>query len=226
MKVLILGDGLLGKEIKKQTNWDSISRSTHNIDFKDVVSCYRYLKDYDIILNCIAHTDTYDKNKEDHWDINFKAVSRLCDWCNDNDKKLVHISTDFVYANSSNIPSENDIPVHAENWYSYTKLLGDGYIELKAKDYLIIRCGHKPTPFPYTEAYTDIIGNFDYVNVIANKIINLIKSKKGGIYNVGTETKSIYELAQKTVPSVKPSNSKKNMPKDVRMDCKKLNNES
>ena len=225
MKVLILGNGLLGSEIKKQTGWDSISRSTHDIDFKDVTSCYRYFKDYDVILNCIAHTDTYDKNKNDHWDINFKAVSRLCDWCYDNNKKLVQISTDFVYANSSDIPNENDIPVHAENWYSYTKVLADGYIELKGKDWLIIRCGHKPTPFPYEKAYTNIIGNFDYVDVIASKIINLIKNQKKGIYNVGTERKSIYELAQQTTPSVEPGYSEGSMPTDIRMNCKKMDKE-
>ena len=32
--------------------------------------------------------------------------------------------------------SENDIPIHGNNWYSYTKLLADAYIELKSKNYL------------------------------------------------------------------------------------------
>jgi len=140
VKVLILGDGLLGSEIKKQTGWDSINRKTHTFDFSSITSVYKYLKDYDVILNCIANTDTYSKDKESHWNINYKAVSRLTDWCSENDKKFVHISTDFVYANSKGSPSEESVPVHADNWYSYTKLLADGYIELKGKDYLIIRC--------------------------------------------------------------------------------------
>ena len=222
MKILILGDGVLGKELKKQTGWDSVSRSTHQIDFNDVTSCYQYLKEYDVIVNCIAHTDTYDKNKETHWAVNYKAVSRLTDWCSENNKKFVHISTDYVYANSTSTPSEEDVPVHAENWYSYTKLLADGYIELKGNDYLIIRCGHKIRPFPFDTAYTDIEGNFDYVNVIAEGIINLINNNAIGLYNVGTEDKTMYELAKKTRSSVKPGPKQFYMPKDVRMNCNKF----
>ena len=52
MKVAVLGNGLLGKEISKQSNWDNINRSTHQFDFIDVTSCYQYLINYDIIIKC------------------------------------------------------------------------------------------------------------------------------------------------------------------------------
>jgi dTDP-4-dehydrorhamnose reductase len=221
MKVVILGNGLLGKELAKLTQWDSVSRKTHDFDFKDVTSCYRFIKDYDVIVNCIAHTDTYDKEKEKHWNINFKAVSRLTDWCRENNKKLVHISTDYVYANTNHVASEEEVPVHAENWYSYTKLLADGYIELKSEDYLIIRCGHKPAPFKFPKAYDDMLGNFDYVNIIAKGIIDLIKHNKSGIYNVGTEQKSMYDLALITNIDVEKDKAPGWMPKDIRMNCDK-----
>jgi dTDP-4-dehydrorhamnose reductase len=226
MKVVILGDGLLGKELKNQTGWDSISRKSHQIDFNNVTSCFRYLKEYDIIINCIAHTDTYDKNKDTHWAINYKAVSRLSDWCTENNKKLVQISTDYVYANSIGAANESTVPVHANNWYSLSKLLGDSYIELKGDDYLIIRCSHKPNPFPYNIAYGDIVGNFDYVNVIAAGIISLINHEATGLYNVGTENKTMYDLAKETRPDVKKENSNEWMPKDVRMDCSKFKNKN
>ena len=35
---LILGDGLLGSELVKQTKWDCISRIKDNIDFDDINS--------------------------------------------------------------------------------------------------------------------------------------------------------------------------------------------
>jgi len=226
MKIVILGDGLLGKELKKQTGWDSVSRSSHQIDFNDVTSCYQYLKEYDVIVNCIAYTDTYDKDKEIHWAINYKAVSRLTDWCSENGKKLVQISTDYVYANSSGSVNELGVPVHGEHWYGYTKLLADGYIELKGKDYLIIRCGHKPTPFQFETAYTDIVGNFDYVNVIAAGIVSLINKNAIGLYNVGTEQKTMYDLAKETRPNVKKGLKRGWMPSDVRMDCNKFKNKN
>ena len=222
MKVLILGDGLLGTEIKKQTGWDHISRKTHTFDFNQITSVYQFLKDYDVILNCIANTDTYSKDKEDHWNVNYKAVSRLTDWCNENEKKLVHISTDYVYANSSDLATEADVPVHANNWYSYTKLLADGYIELKSKNYLLIRCGHKEFPFKYTGAWSDVKGNFDYVQRIADGIIRLIALQREGIYNVGSsDPHTMHDLAKESFPEVNEILSNDSTPKDVSMNCMK-----
>ena len=222
--IVILGDGLLGKELHKQTKWPIVSRKTHkDMDFTDETSYLRFLNSYDIIVNCIAHTDTYSKEKEVHWNTNYKAVSRLCDYCNDNNKKLVHISTDYVYANCSTTPSETDVPVHQETWYSYTKLLGDSYIELKDKDYLIIRCSHKQKPFPYKVAYANVSGSFDYVDVIANQIKILIERECNGIYNIGTKSKSLFMLAQQTVDDVLAGISPINMPTALEMKLEKLN---
>ena len=38
MKVLVLGDGLLGSEIVRQTNWDCISRKKDGFDINDISS--------------------------------------------------------------------------------------------------------------------------------------------------------------------------------------------
>ena len=220
-KVLILGDGLLGSELVKQTGWDYLSRKKDGIDVKTFDLWMFKMMNYNIIINCIANTDTYSIDKESHWDVNYKFVDFLITFCNEFGIKLVHISTDYVYVNSVADASENDVPVHDKNWYSYTKLLADGLIELKCKDYLICRCGHKPTPFQYPEAWVDFVGNFDYVDVIAELIIELVKENESGIYNVGTELKNMYELANKTrkiVGIFKPEQ----VPDDVSMDIKKL----
>jgi dTDP-4-dehydrorhamnose reductase len=44
MKVLVLGYGLLGSEIVKQTNWDFISREKDNIDFTNLESYVKFWK--------------------------------------------------------------------------------------------------------------------------------------------------------------------------------------
>ena len=63
MKNLILGDGLLGSELVKQTGWNYISRKKDGIDFTDY-STYEYLlESYNEIINCIAYTDTYSGEK-------------------------------------------------------------------------------------------------------------------------------------------------------------------
>ena len=219
MKVLILGDGLLGSEIQKQTGWDYISRKSNNLDINNL---WDLPKGYDVIVNCIANTNTYSTDKKSHWDVNYKFVSELIHYCNKSQIKLVHISTDYVYAGSVSNASEEDVPVHCNNWYGYTKLLGDGLVQLQSNNYLLCRCTHKPTPFPYNEAWVDQIGNFDYVDKISSLIIELIESKINGLYNVGTEIKSMYELATKT-NLVKKTFTPEHVPKNQSMNLNKIN---
>lgn len=221
LKVLILGDGLLGSEIVKQSHWDCFSRKKNNFDINKIDETIP--KDIDVIVNCIANTDTYSENKNEHWDVNYKFVYNLINFCNLNKIKLVHISTDYVYTNSTENASENDVPVHCNNWYGYTKLLGDGLVQLLSENYLLIRCTHKPKPFPYEKAWVDQIGNFDYVDRISELIIDIIKKEKNGVYNVGTKTKSMFELASQT-KNVLPINSPNYVPKNTTMNIDKLTN--
>lgn len=231
-RVVILGDGLLGSELGSQTSWDTISRSVDTFDLTDVRSFSLLLETYDgmlqrakydVIVNCIANTDTYSKDRQAHWDVNYKGVAELTDFCNHWGIKLVHISSDYVYANSSGVPTEEDVPVHQETYYAYTKLLADAYIELKSRDYLVIRATHKEYPFKHEVAWIDQLGNFDYVDRIAEAIVKLINSNASGTYNVGTELKSVYDLARRTTEDVRASLSPPSTPANTQMNLDKFN---
>lgn len=205
-KILVLGDGLLGSEIIKQTNWEYLSHKKDGInmvkdfytEFIEHINCINP----DVIINCIGYTNTYDEERQRHWDVNYGFVADLVDFCDSREIKVVHISTDYVYVNSKGSNAENSIPVHQETWYSYTKLLSDAYVQLRMSDYLLFRCSFKPTPFPYDKAYENIKGNFDYVDVIAKQMIELINENQKGVWNIGTEYKSVYDLAKQTKPDI------------------------
>jgi dTDP-4-dehydrorhamnose reductase len=223
MKILVLGDGLLGSEIVKQTGCDFISRKAtgFNIDNLDIIDI-----NYDVIVNCIANTDTYSDDKEGHWNVNYKFVDKLIDFCNDASVKLVQISTDYLYANSNvNAVEDTDVPVHGNNWYSYTKLLADGLIQLKSKDYLLCRTSFKPTPFPYENAWIDQLNNADYVDIIANYIILLINKNSEGVFNVGGEFTTPYSLALITNPNVGKIKRPNDVPMNTTMNINKMKNE-
>jgi dTDP-4-dehydrorhamnose reductase len=220
-KVLVLGDGLLGGEIVKQTGWDCVSRKKTNFNVDDLESSIP--SGYNIILNCIANTNTYSEDKEGHWNLNYKFVNNLINYCNSHNIKLVHISTDYIYTGSIINATENDVPVHCNNWYGYTKLLGDGLVQLLSNNYIVYRCTHKPKPFPYDNAWVDQIGNFDYVDEISKLIIEGIYKNLQGVYNIGTEEKSIFELASKT-KLVNPVNSPSHIPKNTTMSLNKFKN--
>ncbi len=223
-KVLVLGDGLLGSEIIKQAGWQYIS---HRQDKFDVTQDFNHVAtliddiDPDIVVNCIAYTNTYSKERSVHWKVNYEFVVNLADFCDSRDIKLVHVSTDYIFANWREGPvKETTVPVNQNTWYAYTKLVSDAYVQLSS-NYLLIRCSFKPKPFPYDNAFTNIWGNFDYVDVIAAQIIELINEDRSGIWNIGTEYKSVYELAKQTKPDVGMSKSRK-LP-NIKLDLTKFN---
>jgi hypothetical protein len=224
MEILILGDGLLGSEVVRQTGWDSVSRRRNNIDFCDLNSYRKYLADYDTIFNCIGYTKTYSNEQDIHINTNFKAVISLVNYCNQTNKKIIQISTDYIYANSKENASENDPPANCANWYAYSKMLGDGYVHAIAQKYLLIRTSFRPDPFPYPEISLQW-GSFDYVSKVSSLIIELINKDACGIFNVGRPIPwNNYEMAMKTRKDVKLRMNKAfdSIPDNVTMDTTKM----
>lgn len=222
MNCVILGDGLMGSEFIKQTNWPSLTRKTgyNALEFEEWKN---KLLLYDQIINCMACTDTYSPDKNKHWELNVLFVDKLANFLNKHNKKLIHISTDYIYANSKTEASENDVPVHINTWYGYTKLIGDAIVQLRCTNYLVCRLSHKPTPFPYNKAWQNIKTNCDSVDNITSLVIKLIQKNITGVVNVGTEIKSIYDLALKTNKDVSPIDSPVGVPIDTSMNIEKLN---
>lgn len=226
MNPLILGDGILGKELKTQTGWDYISRRKDGFDalnpnFQHLITheygAVFYPK-YDTVINCIANTDSYSDDLQSHLDINYKFVIALADFCKEWKIKLVHISTEFVYANNKSLPKESDLPLPSNNWYAKTKLLADQYISLMSDKYLICRELHKPNDFNPPQAW-DVKTCGDKVKHMAPLIIKLINKNATGIFNVGTGPKSYSDLYPEGEVIKAPSH----VPLDTSMCLNKLN---
>ena len=221
MSKLILGDGLLGSELVKQTGWDYISRKKNQKNLyellEDIAEC-----EANIVINCIGNTDTYSDDKDSMMDVNYKFVVELTMLLNDLGKKLVHISTDYVYSNSVQYAKETNVPIHNDTWYGYSKILSDGWVENFANDYLLCRMTHKPKPFPYEKAWTNQIGNFDYVDNQAKRLVKLVNSDTKGIVNVGREAVSMYELAKQTKKDVVRNECDYPVPQIITMNINKL----
>lgn len=89
---------------------------------------------------------------------------------------------------------------------------------------MICRLSYKDKPFRYDSAWTDVKTNADYTDVISSLVIDLIKLNTKGLYNVGTEEKTIYELAIRTNENVTQTLSPPHIPKNVTMDISKMKN--
>ena len=218
MKTLILGDGLLGSELHELTKWDLASRKLSNLDIDNLSKLKDLVSGYNNIVNCIANTDSYSDDKDKHLNTNFRFAVNLSNICNNLNIKLIHISTEFVYANNIQPPTEEDLPLPDKSWYAYSKLLADEYISLTNNNFLICRLLHKPNPFPYDDVW-DVITSGDTVDKISSLIVQLIKEGATGIFNVGTGRKKLSNIApgKKVVP--KPNH----VPFDTSMNLSKLN---
>ena len=105
----------------------------------------------------------------------------------------MYISTEYVYN-----------PV---NWYAQTKKMAEALVVTGVNPYLIISTLFKPSPFPFEKAFIDQYTMGDYVDVIAPMIVDEIKRwdrKTNKLVDVGTGRKTIFELAKRTRPDVKP----------------------
>jgi dTDP-4-dehydrorhamnose reductase len=221
MNVLVLGDGLLGSELCRINDWDFVSRSKHGFDITDESTYVKMMPCTGFtIVNCVANTDTYSNDRDSIWEVNISGTRKLIDFCNKWGAKIVQISSDYIYTNSKEGATEEDVPVHNQSWYGYSKLVSDAIVQEYAKNSLVIRCTHKPNPFSFDEAWVDQVGNFDYVDKIADMCSRLILNNASGVYNVGTETKSMYDLAKKT-KDVSVSHKPNQAPGNVTMDVSK-----
>lgn len=72
---------------------------------------------------------------------------------------------------------------------------------------LIVRTTFRCWPWPYDKAPTDCYTSQDYVKVIAKEISILLENVHkvpDKIIHIGTERKSVYELAKRSNPDISP----------------------
>jgi len=170
MKILVTGGkGQLGCEINKLSsnyNYDWLFSDSDIFDLSDLMNINVFLDKYipDIIINCAAYTavDIAEVDFENANTINHKAVELIAKWSNNNNCKLIHISTDYVYDGSSLIPVKEDTKANPVNNYGKTKLFGDLACLKNNPSSIIIR-----TAWLYSS----------FGNNFVKQMINLMKSK-------------------------------------------------
>lgn len=197
MKIAVLGGtGLLGKELYKLDNNLICSGQDVNISKYKEVYDYLSLTQPDIIVNAAAITNSIEvtQNPIPAIEVNIIGAANVAKYCQQYNKRLVYISTDYVYPGLGN-HTEID-PLYPNNEYAWTKLGGECSTRV-VNNHLIIRTSFGSMKFPYKEAFENLWVSKDYVDIIAPKILKAIKSNITGVLNVGTEKKNMYIYASK-----------------------------
>jgi dTDP-4-dehydrorhamnose reductase len=120
--------------------------------------------------------------------------------------KIYHISTDYVYDGWCRNSKETDL-LRPFNAYGQSKAAGDTCLLSYCDPRIcIIRTSFKPIKWPYNYAFQDLYTNADTVDIIAGMIAELVTlAPPAGIYNLGTKRKTVFELAQRKNPDIKPN---------------------
>ena len=206
--LLIGGSGTLGKELKKLSNdslqFHSPSSSECNIlNQEQIEKCFREI-DFDLVIHCAALTNVTEIEKEplNAVEVNIIGTINILRECVKHNKKIIFISTDYVFDGEKGNYSIDD-PINPLSKYAKIKAAA----ELAVRTYdnsLVIRTSFYGHSFPYERAFTDQWTSKDYVDLIAPKIVDAVKSDKVGVVHIGSPRRSVYEIALERRDDVKP----------------------
>lgn len=148
MNILVTGaEGQLGRSFQKISQ----NHSEHNFLYTDLPetditnkkALNTLVKKHtiDVIINCAAYTavDKAETEKELAYHINAYGSKILSEVAKENNLKLVHISTDYVFDGTTTVPIKESYPTNPKGVYGQSKLEGELKIASAACDAVIIR---------------------------------------------------------------------------------------
>jgi dTDP-4-dehydrorhamnose reductase len=201
MKTIVLGGtGLLGTELKRLDSFLACFGSK-DCDITDIddLSVLFNIVDFDTIILAAAELTTAPLSAL--IETNIIGASNVARACLIEGKRLVYISSDYVYPGTSGNYKESN-PLSPVNNYAWSKLGGECAVRM-VPDHLIIRTSFGSSEFPYEYAYNNMWTSKDYVDVIAPMILDASKSDLTGIINIGTEKKTMLNYARRRNPNIK-----------------------
>ena len=222
MKILVTGaNGQLGSEVRKLSGnypYNFVFTNSNELNFLNlnIIKSSLNLIKPNIIINCAAYTSVDNAEKELFLSdtINHRAINLIAEWTFENNCKLIHISTDYVFVFSSKIPLTELATTKPINVYGKTKLLGEKACLKNNPNTIIIRTSWLYSSFGVNFVKTilalmkdkdslniinDQIGSPTYAADLANAIFVIINNDKWipGIYNYSNEGEiSWYQFAK------------------------------
>ena len=219
-QILITGaSGLVGSRIVELLTNYNFEESIVDITDKD--SIIGKIKDSNasIVLHLAAKTDVDGCEKDkgqaesgDAWKINVLGTKNIVDGCLGSRKKLIYISTDFIFDGEKKDPYMEEDLANPVNWYGRTKYEGEKLVLSSNLDFIIARIA-----YPYRSDFerldfvrkfiklisegksvsmvTDHVMTPTYIDDIAQALDILIRNKTTGVYHVvGSQFINPYEI--------------------------------
>ena len=202
----------LGSELKSLSNnlnqFEWVFTDLNELDLSDLSCLESNISNIspDVIVNCAAYTNVEKAESEIELAniVNFKAVEIISKWSSINKRKLIHISTDYVFDGSSKIPLKECALTSPINIYGSSKLKGEKVCLKNDLNSIIVRTSWVYSSFGNNFVKTmrslmrekdslnivnDQYGSPTYAKDLAQSIIQIINFKHWipGIYNYSNE---------------------------------------
>jgi dTDP-4-dehydrorhamnose reductase len=222
-RYLITGSkGQLGGRLKEMLP-GSLTPTRSDFDLADLAAMEHYFAghDFDTVIHCAARTSppVIDKDPTAAIADNIIATGNLALLCNKYQKRLIYISTDYVYSGVKGNYKETD-DLNPVNKYAISKLGGECAARL-VKEHLVLRLSFGPDEFPYDKAWIDQYTSREPLTAISKKIVACLDLDYTGIINVGGDRISVYQYAKNLKPEVQGVSIKEanfSLPEDTSLD--------
>ncbi len=217
-KILVTGaNGQLGQSIRsvysEYNNFEIVFTDVEELDICNLQQLIEFTKktNIDYLINCAAYTAV---DKAEHEQVmarklNADAVKNIGIAANENNFKVIHVSTDYVFDGKTYKPYPENALAVPESFYGQTKLLGEKYLMETQPESIIIRTAWLYSEFGNNFVKTmiklgvekdelgivaDQVGSPTYAVDLANAILTIISKVQNdtkafipGIYHYSNE---------------------------------------
>ena len=209
-KILITGGaGRFAQHIKKicegDENYKLLLPTKQDMDFRDLENCKRYFEEHKNDFDYVIHSGglsspmvRHKKYPTDSIQKNIIGTANVAVICEKYNKKMIYISTNYVYPGiEGNYTEESELKPF--NNYGWSKLGGECAVH-HYDNALILRVCMNAVPFPHERAFTDVISSHMYADEAAGVTLKLLDEV--GIINVGGKAQSVYDFVVEHEPNV------------------------
>lgn len=259
MKIVVTGvNGQLGydvvRELKSRGYNDIIGIDIEDLNITNEMDVIRFFSSNqpDIIIHCAAYTqvDSAEDNQDICLKVNVLGTRYLVEEAKRYNSKFIYISTDYVFDGEKDNPYETNDSPNPKSVYGISKYQGELETKKHYKHFIVriswvfgknganfvktmIRLGKERD---FIKVVNDQLGSPTYTYDLSKLLVDMIKTKKYGVYHATNEgvctwfelTKEIFRLACIETPvypiftSDYPTKAKR--PKNSMMSKEKLTN--
>jgi dTDP-4-dehydrorhamnose reductase len=136
--------GMLGQDLCAALTTAGIpftaSRSA-DLDIRDPEACLAAVAGHDIVANCAGYTavDDAEAHEADAFAVNAVGAANLARAAHGHGARMVHVSTDYVFAGDADEPYAEDAPLAPRSAYGRTKAAGEWAVEAHCPESWVLR---------------------------------------------------------------------------------------